>query len=129
MADAPQYQMTKDKLKLREWNYTGTIAVVEVVDPKIHPEDSVCHALVLTTNHKADNGSIVLWFIGTLKKYFRRGYATKLIEHLQGLFDEIVTQWGTEAGNALMLKCGFKKVDNQLIWRKGDEDADGKKQG
>jgi hypothetical protein len=109
--------MTDSKMKMRQWDYTGTIAVYEMIDPKIHAEESVSHALMLTTNRAENNGSVVLWFIGTDKRYFRRGYAAKLVEYLQSLFGEIITQWGTDAGNALMLKCGFVKTDTgNLVW-------------
>lgn len=71
--------------------------------------------------HNGDGNQAVLWHIFIAKEYRRKGFATGLLEHAKLRWQEIATDWESDAGHELCLKNGFtsRKTDSlRLVWKK-----------
>ena len=59
-----------------------------------------------------------IWHIYTDKKYVRTGVATKIINYLKDVHDEIFTGYTTPEGEKLLVSCGFTKEGVYYTWKK-----------
>jgi len=86
------------------------------------------HALI-TSSDKA--GDVKLWYIYTNPKDRKKGYAKRIIEALQSQVRAIFTGYSNTVreGRNLVRGCGFKKEDDQLVWRKDGEQVQSCSQG
>jgi GNAT superfamily N-acetyltransferase len=74
--------------------------------------------------HNGDGDQAICWHVYVKPEHRRKGYATGLLEHAKTRWNEIASDWESEAGHAVALKCGFKsrKGDSlRLVWKKGGD--------
>lgn len=71
-----------------------------------------------------ENKKAVAWHLFIKPKYRRQKFGTHLLQCAQKYYNEIVSDWESDAGHDLALKCGFRsrkadKVDGfRLVWKK-----------
>jgi len=100
---------------------------LNTVTDKAGQEYPICYANIeyaipVVTNLR----EAALQFVFTNPNYRRKGWAAKLINHIQftGKYDKIITglAFTSTAGQKLCKKCGFREQDNLLVWTKEDKD-------
>jgi hypothetical protein len=92
----------------------------------------ICSILIVVQMVKGQQAEVLLRIqqMNTVVKHRRQGYASKLIDEMKTMFGGhvryIISMWdqSTEAGRLCLIKNGFKRISNTLIW----ENENGKQQ-
>lgn len=119
------------KRELRGADLPGQCKIITIWDEEMDTKAPVGRAILLYTDLNIEDDGLpraaFILDIWVQSKNRRQRVATHLVEGIKTMYHEVSTDWRSEAGLQLCLKCGFRtrKIEGaRLIWRKDKDDAD-----